>query len=158
MSRAAAELVEVTPRHVVELLADIRPADRLELEAIRGWTVEHELINAIDSSARARACICDGKVLAIFGDAPHDEVHGLPWMVSSTWIETHRRAFLAECVDVVADMRTRHQKLINFADVRNTHAVRWLKWLGFTFLPAIPYGVNNELFYPFQMEGTACAQ
>jgi hypothetical protein len=158
MCKPVANLVDVKPRHVTALLAHIREADRVELEAIRGWTVEHELIHAIDKSSRARACICDGKVLAIFGDVAHDSVYGLPWMVSSTWIEAHRRAFLTECVDVVADMRTRHQRLINFADVRNTQAVRWLKWLGFTFLPAIPYGVNQELFYPFEMEGTACAQ
>lgn len=158
MYKQAAELIDVKPRHVVALLRDLRDADRIELEAVHGWTVEHELIHAIDSSVRARACICDGKVLAIFGDSTHDSVYGIPWMVSSTWIEVHRRAFLAECPAVIADMQTRHRRLINFADVRNTQAVRWLKWLGFTFLPAIPYGVNNELFYPFEMEGTACAQ
>lgn len=158
MCKPAANLVYVKARHVTALLADIREADRVELETVRGWTVEHELIHAIDKSSRARACIYDGKILAIFGDVVHDSVYGLPWMVSSTWIEVYRRAFLAECVGVVADMRARHQVLINFADVRNTQAIRWLKWLGFTFLPAIPYGVNNELFYPFQMEGTACAQ
>lgn len=158
MSSQVAELVEVKPRHIIDLLAHIRTADRLELESIRGWPVEHELIHAIEQSDRARACVCDGKVLAIFGDATHNEMFGLPWMVSSIWIETHRRAFLAQCRGVIDDMRTRHQYLINFADVRNTQAVRWLKWLGFTFLPPIPYGLNNEPFYPFQMEGTACAQ
>jgi len=158
MCSPAADLVDVEHWHVAALLADLREADRLELESIRGWTAEQELKHAISTASKARTCMCDGKVLAIFGDSAHDATYGLPWMVSSTWIETHRRAFLAECVDVVADMRTRHQVLINFADIRNTQAVRWLKWLGFTFLPAIPYGINNEPFYPFQMEGTACAQ
>jgi hypothetical protein len=158
MSSQAAKLVTVKEWHFAALLADLREADRLELEAIRGWTAEQELKHAISTASRARSCMCDGKVLAIFGDSAYDDTYGLPWMVSSTWIEQHRRAFLAECVDVVADMRTRHQVLINFADIRNTQAVRWLKWLGFTFLPAIPYGINNELFYPFQMEGAACAQ
>lgn len=158
MSNQAAELVSVEHWHIEALLLDLREGDRLELEAIRGWTAAQELKHAISSAARARTCMCDGKVLAIFGDSKYDDTYGLPWMVSSTWIELHRRAFLAECVDVVADMRTRHKQLINFADVRNTQAVRWLKWLGFTFAPAIAYGINNELFYPFQMEGTACAQ
>lgn len=158
MCNQAAELVSVEHWHVRDLIKDMRAADRVELEAIRGWTAEQELKHAISTAARARTCVCDGKVLAIFGDSAHDAVYGLPWMVSSVWIETYRRAFLAECEGVVADMRTRHQRLINFADVRNTQAVRWLKWLGFRFLPAIPYGANNELFYPFEMEGTACVQ
>ncbi|WP_277964589.1 hypothetical protein [Pseudomonas sp. RIT-To-2] len=158
MSRQAAELVPVERRHVLALLADLRQADRVELESIRGWSAAQELEYALASTEHSGACIYQGKVLAIYGDTAHDETYGLPWMASSTWLERYPRVFLAECADVVAGMRSRHRQLINFADVRNQLAVRWLKWLGFNFLAPIPYGAAGEPFYPFTMEGTACAQ
>ncbi|WDY60394.1 hypothetical protein [Pseudomonas sp. PSKL.D1] len=158
MCKQAADLVPVREAHIQSLLADMRPADQLELQAIRGWTVEREVRHAIASASHAAVCVVEGKVVAIFGDSPHDAVYGLPWMASTVWINQYRRQFLAECRPVIEGMRSRHQVLLNLVDVRNTLAIRWLKWLGFQFLPAVPYGINGELFYPFQMEGTACAQ
>lgn len=158
MSKPAAKLVPVREWHIKALLADLRPADALELTAIRGWAPAKEVRHAVATATHCATCIVDGKVVAIFGDTRHDAVHGLPWMMSSTWINAYRRQFLAECPGVISGMRSRHQVLINMIDVRNTLAIRWLKWCGFTFLPAVPYGINGEPFYPFQMEGTACAQ
>jgi len=158
MSRLAASLVPVREKHIRALIADMRAADQVELQAIRGWSVEREVRHAIETASHCAACVVEGKVVAIFGDSPHDAVYGLPWMASTTWIDVYRRQFLAECRPVIEGMRSRHRVLINLVDVRNTLAIRWLKWLGFEFLPAVPYGINGELFYPFQMEGTACAQ
>ncbi|MCO7563571.1 hypothetical protein NJI34_00320 [Pseudomonas sp. S 311-6] len=158
MSRLAAELVPVLEEHIQALLTDMREADLVELRAIRGWAPEREVRHAVSTASHCAACVVDGKVVAIFGDSPHDAVYGLPWMASTTWINQYRRQFLAECRPVIEGMRSRHQVLLNLVDVRNTLAIRWLKWLGFQFLPAVPYGINGELFYPFQMEGTACAQ
>ncbi len=157
MSRQAASLVPVEEWHVRDLLSDLREADRLELEALRGWTAEEELREAVRITPHARTCIAEGQVIAIFGDSRHDEFIGIPWMVSSNAITRHARAFLACCYAVIQDMRTRHCYLVNFADTRNNIAIRWLKWCGFEFFNAIPYGRDGELFHPFMMEGTACA-
>lgn len=157
MSKPAADLVRVREWHIRALLADLREADRLELAAIRGWEPAREVRHAVATAAHCATCIVDGKVVAIFGDSRHDDVHGLPWMMSTTLISTYRRQFLAACPGVIRDMCSRYQVLINMVDVRNTLAIRWLKWLGFQFLPAVPYGVDGELFYPFMMEGSACA-
>lgn len=158
MSKPAAELVALEHWHISALLADVREADRVELEAIRGWTAEQELKHAISSTAFVRACVFEGKVLAIFGDTAHDETYGLPWMVTSTLVEAHARPFIAVCRGALVEARARHKHLINFVEIHNHLAIRWLRWLGFEFSAAIPYGVNGELFYPFQMEGTLCAQ
>lgn len=152
MSKPAAELVQVQEAHVLELLADIRPHDRQELQALNGGSEEHELRTAIANSERVRTCMCDGKVLAIFGDIRYDDAVGLPWMISTNQITRYVRPFLAECRGVVDDMRTRHLILMNMSYAENTLANRWLKWLGFTFHDAIPFGKNGELFYPFTME------
>ncbi len=140
------------------LLADLREADRVELVAIRGWTAEAEIRHAISTAERCRVCIVGTEVLAIFGDSKYNDDTGLPWMMSSNAIIKYRRQFLAHCRDVVADMRTRHEFLVNMADARNTLAIRWLKWLGFTFLEPVPYGINSEPFHPFFIEGSKCAQ
>lgn len=158
MSKPAAELVPVTEVHIQALLADLRQADHDELQAIRGWTPEQEIRNAIECSLSCQACVADGQVLAIFGDSPYDKNHGLPWMASSNAIIRHRRAFLAQCRPVIEGMRSRHARLVNLADARNTLAIRWLTWLGFKFKPAIPYGIDGEPFHPFFMEGAKCAQ
>lgn len=158
MSRQAASLVPVEEWHIRDLLSDLREADRLELEALRGWTAEQELREAVRITPHARSCIAEGKVLAIFGDSRHDEFIGIPWMVSSNAISRHARSFLVCCAEVIEDMRTRHQYLVNFADTRNNIAIRWLKWCGFEFFKPIPYGRGGELFHPFTMEGTACAE
>ncbi|ROM29273.1 hypothetical protein BK645_09900 [Pseudomonas protegens] len=158
MSNLAADLVPVTERMIQGLLEDLREADKLELEAIRGWTAEDEVRNAIKFSANCQACVVGDMVLAIFGDSAHDEVYGLPWMASTNAIIRYRRQFLAHCRPVVEAMRHRHLWLINMADARNTLAIRWLTWLGFKFQPAVPYGINGELFHPFHMEGAKCAQ
>lgn len=158
MSKQAAELVALEHWHIAALLTDLRRADRVELEAIRGWTAEQELKHAIGSTKFARTCLYEGKVLAIFGDTKHDATYGLPWMVTSTWVETHARPFIAVCRGALAEARARHVQLINFVEIHNLLAIRWLKWLGFEFAAPIPYGINGELFYPFQMEGTLCAQ
>lgn len=158
MSRLAAEIVPVREHHIKALLAELREADLVELQAIRGWSAGREIRHAVATAVHCAACVVDGKVVAIFGDSRHDDVYGLPWMASSIWINQYRRQFLAECRPVIEGMRSRHRVLVNMVDVRNTLAIRWLKWLGFQFLPALPYGINGELFHPFQMEGTACAQ
>lgn len=157
MSRLEADLLVVEQWHIEEVNHHMRPADRAELEAVRGWSAEEELLYGVANAEKCRACVVDGRVLAIFGDTRHDQYIGLPWMVSTHWIEKYPRQFLSECRGVIEDMRSRHRYLLNFADVRNELAVKWLKSLGFDFHAAIPYGINGEPFYPFEMEGLPCA-
>lgn len=154
MSKLAAELVPVTEAHVVELILDIRAADRAELEAINGGTVDFELRESVRRSESVRACVCDGRVLAIFGDIRYDDAVGVPWMVSSNSITRYVRPFLEQCQGVIQDMQSRHLMLMNMSHAENTLANRWLKWLGFRFHDAMPFGHKGELFYPFTMERT----
>jgi hypothetical protein len=49
----------------------------------------------------------------------------------------------------VAEMLRDYPRLCNVVDVRNTVAIRWLKWLGFEFnVPPAPH--NGQLFLIFQ--------
>jgi hypothetical protein len=41
--------------------------------------------------------------------------------------------------------------LINFVHAENRTSVRWLRRLGFTVHPVMPYGRLGEPFHPFEM-------
>lgn len=138
---------------IAEVVANVRPEDKLEFECLRGLTVEQELRESVALTAEPRAFIVGGRVAAMFGDIKHDERTGVPWLISTTAIEGNHRHFLLECDREVAAMRRRHPVLVNYTDARYTKALRWLRWLGFHMHDAIPYGANGEMFHPMTLRG-----
>ncbi len=51
---------------------------------------------------------------------------------------------------MVARWLRTYRVLRNHVDARNSQAIRWLGWLGFTLKPAVPYGVARLPFHPFE--------
>lgn len=153
MSSRVAEMLPVDDRLIAMTVANARMADRLEFEAIRGLSVEQELRYSVEKSVNPRAYVVNGRVVAMFGDIKLDEQTGVPWLISTTEIDRHHRAFLTECDREVAAMRQRYKVLINYTDARYVKALRWLRWLGFHMHDAVPYGINGELFHPMTLRG-----
>lgn len=153
MSRPVVERLPVDEHWIEALLSSVRPADRLEFESIRGLSVEQEVRDSIAGSLDPRALVVDGELLVLFGDIRFSEQVGVPWMISTSAVERHRRAFLDECDRQIAAMRLRHLVLINYTDARYAAALRWMRWLGFHMHEAVPYGANGELFHPFTLRG-----
>ena len=137
----------------------VRQADRDEITEALGIPMRIAMRDAVRHSAKASQIIVDGHVVAVFGDAPYSLLGGLgvPWLISTVHVERYPRAFLAVCKSEVAEMLTRHPELINYVDVRNTVAIRWLRWLGFTFDEPEPYGPNQMMFQRFWMRRAPCA-
>ncbi|WP_442108693.1 hypothetical protein [Pseudomonas sp. NUPR-001] len=138
---------------IAQAVANARQEDRREFECLRGLTVEQELRHSLGISEKAQAFVMGGRVVAIFGEIKHDDRVGVPWLISTTEIAKYRRAFLVACDREVAQMRKRHQVLINYTDARYAKALRWLRWLGFEMHDAIPYGASGELFHPMTLRG-----
>lgn len=153
MSSPVAEMLPVDDRLIAMTVANARMQDRVEFECLRGLTVEQELRDSVARSVNPRAYVVNDRVVAMFGDIKHDDRIGVPWLISTTEVAKHRRAFLVECDREVAAMRQRHQVLINYTDARYVKALRWLRWLGFQMHEAVPYGVNGELFHPMTLRG-----
>lgn len=82
-------------------------------------------------------------VSAITGD-------GLVWLIGTDDIEAHTRAFLMASRAEVALLLEAYSRLFNLIDADNTVSIRWLKWLGFSFFPAIP--LNGWPFLPFEVK------
>ncbi len=156
---AKAEVLPLTLDDIDAIEPLVRQADRDEITEALGIPMREALADGIQQSLKASMIVVDGHVVAVFGDATLNLLGGLgvPWLISTEHVERFPRAFLAVCKPEVAEMLTRHADLINFVDVRNTVAIRWLRWLGFQFDDPEPYGPKGMLFQRFWMRRAPCA-
>lgn len=146
-------VVKVTPAypyHILLLLENIRPEDVKEMEAL-GLGVQEAVTKSLNNSVTAWTGWVDDQVVCMFGvGIGQDYNTGLPWMFGSTLVDRYEKIFLRRCKPYVDKMLIFFPMLVNFVDCRNVRAVKWLKWLGFTFDPeCLPIGKNGEYFYRF---------
>lgn len=151
-----AELKPVTAHEARAIAEIVRPEDIAELvEALGLKSIVVAIESSIVLSDKAQKIVCGDEVLAVFGDAKHGTAIGVPWLISTVHVDKHVREFLRVTREAVDEMLTRHEELMNFVDVRNERAIRWLKRLGFEFHDAMPYGPNQMPFYPFTKRRSA---
>lgn len=92
--------------------------------------------------------------LCAFGITPYSALgsFGAPWMIGTNDLERHAVPFIRKCRRDLKGYFAEWNRLFNFVDARNTKAIRWLKWLGFTILPVESHGPFKMPFHPFIME------
>jgi len=132
----------------------MRDEDRRELEASSGKRFEDIVDKTRDVTDFAVAGYCDGKLIAIFGVRRITAVTktGAIWMFGTKFLPKHSRVFLKHCKKCVEVMLENYPIVYNYVDERNTMIINWLKWLGFTFEEAKPYGPQGLPFYKFYMK------
>ncbi|WP_144244313.1 hypothetical protein [Nitrincola sp. A-D6] len=91
----------------------------------------------------------EGQVVAMFGYSVLAEDLAAPWFLSSGGEAAFTKKFLREGRKWVQVVNKKYPLLTNFVDVRNKVAQDWLRFLGFTFLRTIPYGVSRKPFTEF---------
>jgi len=145
---------DATEADAEELGPKLRQADIDELKASSDIDPLDLLKSSVTSSYAAKAGLVDGEVICLFGVVKLSLVSftGIPWLLASSKLEKHARLFLRGSKLIVSEMRKNHSYLYNFVDVRNKHAIRWLKWLGFSILPAKPHGPRGFMFHKFEMK------
>jgi hypothetical protein len=126
------------------LLPTVRQSDIDELAAL-GVTPEMCMRGGMEHSRRSFTLFIQGEPAAMFGCVEH-ETHGVPWMVICEAAARHPIPFL-RCTRSYAE--SLDMFLENRVDARNTHVVRWLRWLGFMVDEAIPWGLHGEPFHRF---------
>lgn len=148
-------IVPATQEHVTAMLPHVRTADRHEVMAAAGLPIEVILADSVARSDMAWAGLVDDRVACIFGVAGASIISetGYPWLLGTDLIEQHAKAFLRRNKAMVRVMLSRYPYLKNHVDVRNTTAIGWLRWLGFSILPAEPFGMYRMPFHPFEMRG-----
>lgn len=154
-----AQVLPVSIDEAEAIAAIVRPADRQEIAAL-GIELVEGLRTCFGESLKASKIVVAGEIVAVFGDAIHDAQAGIgvPWLISTIHVQGRNgRHFLKVCKPEVQEMLKRHRTLVNYVDARNSHAIRWLKWLGFSFGEPIPYGEKGMPFHPFNLSaGKAC--
>lgn len=150
------EIREATALDLISALAALRPEDARECHAQRGVNFFREIREQFNVKEEPwYAGLAGGELLCIFG------VGGRPttlsgtacvWMLATENLEKRARPFARHSREVVRVLISQNSYLFNFVDERNVLAVRWLRWLGFTVLEAVQYGVKGERFHPFYME------
>lgn len=147
------EVIKADKAHLRFLADNMREADINELMASSGLTPYIALCRSLELSSHACTVTVDGSPALIFGVCPVSILGGVgtPWLLGTPDILKIKKRFIKECHSYVSDMNRLYPHLINRVDVRNTVSIKWLIWLGFTLKPALPIGINGELFYPFEM-------
>ena len=144
--------VPARPEHVAPIAADMRQADRDEIWAARHLTPETALRESLAVSVCCWTMLADGEPAAMFGvSGPLLGGVGCPWLLGTALLNRHWLRFLRESRDYVGEMLALYPELRNCVDARHVVAIRWLKWLGFTFEPPRKMGVERLDFHPFSM-------
>ena len=137
---------------IAALLVRARAADRDEAWAQTGMGLDRALPFSVERSRTCWTGLMDDQVACLFGVAPTAILtrSGAPWMVATDLLEKHPMVFLRRCRPFMPTVFAGYDYLSNMVDARNTLAIQWLKWLGFTLSEARPEGPFSLPFHPFE--------
>ena len=149
------EIVPTIHAHILPVAFNLRECDLIELAASSGRSALTAINDGFARSVRCWTALVDDKPVAIFGVAPISILTGeaAPWLLATDGAHKVRKRFLIESMSYVKEMLSLYPVLRNAVHVDNKASIRWLNWLGFDILDALPIGVDGALFHPFEMRG-----
>jgi hypothetical protein len=138
---------------VDEVLADLRDADRAEIEA-GGLDPRQALEHGLAASTVGWTATVDGEAAFVCGACPLEGADGIgvPWMLGTNLARRHAKAFIRQSPAYIARMLHEYPRLFNAVHAPNRDAIRWLKATGFVIGGPVPHPVTGEVFLPFTME------
>lgn len=151
-----ASFAPLTYPDLIELAADMRPIDRIEVDAMSGRKpIADVLQDLLLRSRRARAARYEGRLVMCYGMvAPTPlSIRGSPWALGTVEMERLevRREFLRHAREqllwAIGDLSVAW----NAVHADNRDAIRWLKTVGFSFDDTL-YLVGDAPFRRFVME------
>jgi hypothetical protein len=137
---------------MLDMVKYVRKADYIECIRSKG-NFEKALLHSVAKAKKCWSVRVDGELICIFGvcDVSLLGNIGAPWMISTYALEKHPIKFAIHTRDYVDEMKKGYTKLMNYVDVENKLAKKWLKWSGFTLLDPVTHGVSGAYFHPFEM-------
>ena len=94
-----------------------------------------------------------GYPMGMWGVIPETKISGRIWMLGcQSMLEdsSDKRTFLRESKIELDRLHKQYPVLFNVVDARNEIHVRWIQWMGFTFIQKHPnWGPEGRLFYEF---------
>ena len=132
-------------------LADnLREDDYNEINAVTGLPPLLCLLHGLKNS-QVPMVICNeqDEIVAMLGVVPNGLI-GSIWMVGTDNLKNIKLSFLRNCKEVFKIFKNNFQVIHNYVDARNNLHIRWLKWMGFSFIKKHQeYGVQRKPFYEF---------
>ena len=141
-------------KDIAELGVTMREEDQSEIWFLARKTPHEALWDAMLYCKYNRVVLLDGQVVCMFGIGGLEGEVGVPWMLASPLLTKISKPFLLECKSFLDEMSKDYTSLYNVAWSKNHTHIKWLKWLGFTILPAKPMGPDGELFHEFFKDTT----
>ena len=141
---------EYVPSDATAIAKEMRQADRDEVAAHSGAT-PHDAITRGMSLSKIRCTIVrtwGHKPVGVFGVTED----GTIWCLGTDDLLRKPLVyqFMKECRRYVDTLQNIYPILHNVIDGRNAVHIRWLRWMGFTFIRRIPqFGVENREFMEF---------
>ena len=131
------------PGDCVYLAKHLREADQNEVQAVCGECNLEALVFSWAQTPDPLAIVEGETPAGIFGVVPVEPGVGAVWLVGTDAITHGRWSFLRES-------RQWLDLLFNYVDERNTVHLRWIEWLGFTFVARhTKYGYEQRPFLEF---------
>lgn len=131
---------------------ELREADRQELSIFCPGMSQLEMIHkCVENSTNTFLVTIDDKPEVLFGVTEY-LTHASPWMVSSNIIEKIPLQFCKLAMGVIEEFLNVYKYLTNYVDARNTVHCKWLKWMGFQFIPKYDYIYNKHHLHYFELK------
>jgi len=140
----------------IEAMADkVRPMDRYEFDVMSsGESCLGCLEHMLRRSRRARAAYVDDQLVAVYGVLSPTLMSdgGNPWLAATDMIERAdvRREFIRHTRSELVWLAGGFSSLWNIVSDKNLIAIRWLKWVGFSF-DGTDYDIRGHRFLKFHM-------
>ena len=146
------------PADIQVVAANMREADRAELKASGRESPQESLLTGLLFSRPClTSCMANGDITAMWGVVPGNDGAGAIWLlgtnVMAEAIESSAAArlrFIRMAKEQIDKMHQTYPVLWNRVDARNEAHVKWLQWMGFTFIAEHPnYGAEGRRFLEF---------
>lgn len=143
-----------TPQDIPTVAKAMRQADVAEVLAAEGLKPEESLLFCFMAGKPCMTiCNAAGEPIAMWGVTPESKTIGRVWMLGTDQLVEDRRVrlrFLREVKDHLEQLLQVYAVLWNCVDARNAVHVRWIQWMGFTFVAKHSnYGAEGRLFLEF---------
>ena len=129
---------------------NMRKEDRQEVLAYGGGEPLEAMVSGFIHSDDPRTVLVGDEPVAMFGSGIVEEGVGAVWLLGTDGIKDIKVQFLRESKYWLNQLYEDYDLLFNFVDERNEVHIKWLKWLGFTFLKRHEnFGFENRPFIEF---------
>ena len=144
-------VIPSTREHALAMAPRLRAADKAEVAAMSGRYPVNALLAGLEGDVCLTAASPQGDPILMFGVAPSRFPDaGFLWMLATDDILKHRFQFLRQSPAYVDSLHDFYPLLHNYVDARNELHIRWLEWIGCTFIKThTRMGVQRRPFHEF---------